>query len=175
MDNCRITIRDVADDVGISFGSCEAIFTNVLGMKRAAAEIVPKLLSFVQQQRCMDIAQEKLMMFNGSPDLLWWRIIGVWLKTKSNHRNGSVKKSQSWKKHVKFGQMWKFCSLFSSIAMACCIMKSCHWVVRSIRNTTLKLCFYCAKQFVRKGTELWENQSWILHNDNAPAYTSMFV
>ena len=39
LDNRRITIREVADDVGISFGSCQAIFTGVLCMKRAAASI----------------------------------------------------------------------------------------------------------------------------------------
>ena len=32
LDNRRITIREVAYDVGISFGICQAIFTNVLGM-----------------------------------------------------------------------------------------------------------------------------------------------
>ena len=45
-DNRRITIREVADDVGISFCSCQAIFTDVLVMKRSAAKIVPKLLNF---------------------------------------------------------------------------------------------------------------------------------
>ena len=45
-DNRRIAIREVADDVGILFGSCQAIFTDVLGMKHAAAKIVPKLLHF---------------------------------------------------------------------------------------------------------------------------------
>ena len=48
MDKCRITIREVADDVGISFGSCQAIFTHILGMKRAAVKIVTKLLNFVE-------------------------------------------------------------------------------------------------------------------------------
>ena len=37
LDNHRITIREIAYDVGISFKSCQAIFTNVLGMKHAAA------------------------------------------------------------------------------------------------------------------------------------------
>ena len=46
LDNRRITIKEVADDVGISFRSCQAIFTDVLGLKRAAAKIVPKLLNF---------------------------------------------------------------------------------------------------------------------------------
>ena len=45
--------------------------------------------------------------------------------------------------------MWKFCSQFSSFAMAWYIMNSCHKVVRSIKYITLKLCADCAKQFVR--------------------------
>ena len=49
LDNRQITIREVADDVGISFGSCQAILTDVLGMKRAAAKIVPELLNFQQK------------------------------------------------------------------------------------------------------------------------------
>ena len=34
LNNRRITIKEVGHDVGISFGSCQAIFTDVLGMKR---------------------------------------------------------------------------------------------------------------------------------------------
>ena len=48
-DNRGITIREVADDIGIWFGSHQVIFTDVLGMKRAAAKIVPKLLNFKQK------------------------------------------------------------------------------------------------------------------------------
>ena len=73
-DNRRITIRKVADDLGISFGSRQRIFTDVLGMKRAATKIVTKLLSFEQIQRSMNIAQ--LTMFNDDPDLLKKVIIG---------------------------------------------------------------------------------------------------
>ena len=51
LDNHRITIRAVADGVGISFGSCQAIFTDFLGMKRAAEKIVPKLLN-ISLRRC---------------------------------------------------------------------------------------------------------------------------
>ena len=38
LDIHRISIREVTDDVGISFGSCQTIFTDVLGMKPAAAK-----------------------------------------------------------------------------------------------------------------------------------------
>ena len=46
LDNRRITITEVADDIGIWFGSCQASFTDVLGLKHAAAKIVPRLLNF---------------------------------------------------------------------------------------------------------------------------------
>ena len=46
----RITIREVADDVGISFGSCQAIFADVLGMKRRAEKIVPKCSKNFEQK-----------------------------------------------------------------------------------------------------------------------------
>ena len=68
--NRRIIIRVVADDVGIWFSSCQGIFTDVLGMKRAAANIVPKLLNFEQKQPRMDIGQEMSTTFNNDPDLL---------------------------------------------------------------------------------------------------------
>ena len=75
---------------------------------------------------------------------------------------------------VKFGQIWRFCPLFSSIAMSQCIMNSCHKVVRSIRNTTLKYAPIC-EAIRKKCTELWKNQSWILHHNNSPAHTSRLV
>ena len=52
------------------FDSCQAVFKEVLGMKHAAAKIVPKLLNFKQKQRRMDIAQEMLTTFNDYADFL---------------------------------------------------------------------------------------------------------
>ena len=49
LDNRRITIREVAGDVGLPFVSCQAIFTDVLGTQSAAAKMVPKLLNFDQK------------------------------------------------------------------------------------------------------------------------------
>ena len=46
LHNRRITIREITDDVGISYVSCQAIFTNVLNMKRAAAKIAPHAKQF---------------------------------------------------------------------------------------------------------------------------------
>ncbi|KYN44224.1 hypothetical protein ALC56_01346 [Trachymyrmex septentrionalis] len=38
--NRRITVREVAEDLNISIGSCHSIFTNDLGMRRVAAKFV---------------------------------------------------------------------------------------------------------------------------------------
>ena len=49
LDNRGISslhIRQIVDDVGTAFGPCETIFTDVSGMKSAAAKIIPKLLNF---------------------------------------------------------------------------------------------------------------------------------
>jgi hypothetical protein len=42
MNDHRITKREVADEVGISIGSCHIIISNVSGMKRVAAKFIPK-------------------------------------------------------------------------------------------------------------------------------------
>ena len=58
--NRRITIREVAENLNISIGSCHSIFTNDLGMARVAPKFVPKLLNFDQKQHHITIAQEIL-------------------------------------------------------------------------------------------------------------------
>ena len=42
----------------------------VLGMKRAAAKIIPKLLNFAQKQCRINIAQDILTTYNDDQDLL---------------------------------------------------------------------------------------------------------
>ena len=76
MNDRRITIREVADDFGISISSCHKIFLNVLCMKCVAAKFVPKLLNFEQKQWRMEVAQESLNEVNDDAELLKRIIIG---------------------------------------------------------------------------------------------------
>ncbi|KYQ55784.1 hypothetical protein ALC60_02906 [Trachymyrmex zeteki] len=70
LKNRRITIREIVDDLNISFGSCQSILTDVLGMTRVSAKFVPKLLNLDQKQCRMNIAQDMLNDVNDDPDLL---------------------------------------------------------------------------------------------------------
>ncbi|KAG5330275.1 SETMR methyltransferase, partial [Acromyrmex charruanus] len=69
--NRRITVREVAEDLNISIGSCHSIFTNDLGMRRVAAKFVPKLLNFDQKQHREFLAKNNTLMPQPpySPDL----------------------------------------------------------------------------------------------------------
>jgi hypothetical protein len=43
--NRRLTITEIAEDVGVSFGSCQAILTEKLSMHRVAVKFVPRGLT----------------------------------------------------------------------------------------------------------------------------------
>jgi hypothetical protein len=47
--NRRLAVREVAKEAGISTGSCHTILTEDLGMHRASAKSVPRLLTYDQR------------------------------------------------------------------------------------------------------------------------------
>jgi DNA-binding Lrp family transcriptional regulator len=54
----RLTIREIAEEVNISFGSCQAILTEDLAMRRVAAKFVPRLLSDDQKSQRLEVCEE---------------------------------------------------------------------------------------------------------------------
>ena len=55
-NNRRLTVREIADDCGISVGSCDAILTDDLHMKSVCAKVVPRLLTHDQCEQHQTIA-----------------------------------------------------------------------------------------------------------------------
>ena len=56
-DNSRLTVREIADDCGISVGSCDAILTNDLHMKRVWVKFVWRVLTDDQRERRQTIGR----------------------------------------------------------------------------------------------------------------------
>jgi len=54
----RLTVREIADDCGISVGSCDAILTDDLHMKRVCTTFVPRLLTDDQREQRQTIARD---------------------------------------------------------------------------------------------------------------------
>jgi len=57
-NNRRLTVREIADDCGICVGSCEAILTDDLHIKRVCAKFVPRLLTDDQREQCQTISRD---------------------------------------------------------------------------------------------------------------------
>ena len=68
--NRRLTVREVADEVSISIGSCHQIFTEKLQMCRVSAKFVPRLLTDDQKENRVEISQELLANANGNENFL---------------------------------------------------------------------------------------------------------
>ena len=72
-------------------------------------------------------------------------------------------------KQDKWGQMWKWCSLFFSM-----FEESCTWN-SFLPGQTVNQEFYLEilrglrENVQRKSPELWKSGDWFLHDDNAPA------
>ena len=60
MQDRRITVRELADKMGVSIGSVHTILTADLGLRRVSAKFVPKLLRMEEKQLRLEIAQDML-------------------------------------------------------------------------------------------------------------------
>jgi len=60
MQDRRITVRELADEVGVSIGSVHTILTADLGLRRVSVKFVPKLLTMEQKQFRLEITQDML-------------------------------------------------------------------------------------------------------------------
>ncbi|XP_070395471.1 histone-lysine N-methyltransferase SETMAR-like [Dermacentor albipictus] len=65
-----VTIREIAEDVGIRTFSAHSIMTQDMAMKRVAAKFMPKLLTVQQKQLGVEVSQYMLDSTNSDPDLM---------------------------------------------------------------------------------------------------------
>ena len=55
----HLTIREVAEDVGISFGTCQKILTEDLQIRRVSAKFVPRILTAEQNDDRVSVSEPK--------------------------------------------------------------------------------------------------------------------
>jgi len=67
---CRLTVREVAEELSISKTVCHEILTENLGMHSSAAKFVPRLLTDDQKQNRVDVSQELLDQANDDDNFL---------------------------------------------------------------------------------------------------------
>ncbi|UYV72414.1 hypothetical protein LAZ67_9003006 [Cordylochernes scorpioides] len=180
--NRRITVREVAEDLNISIGSCHSIFINDLGMRRVAAKFVPKLLNCDQKQHRMNIANEMLDSVRDDPNLLQRVITGdeAWVygydvETKAQ--------SSQWKLPHE-PRPKKARQVQSNVKVLLTVFFDCRGVVhheflpqgRTVnKEYYLQVMCNLSEAIRQKHPDLWKNKNWLLHHDNAPAHTLLLV
>ena len=79
-ENRRLTVREVADEVHISIGSCHQIFSEKIQMRSVSAKFVPRLLTDDQKENRVENSQEMLADANGNENFLKSTITGdLWV------------------------------------------------------------------------------------------------
>jgi hypothetical protein len=76
LENQQITIRELSDELGLSFGSIQSILTEEMGMKCFSVKFVPKVLIVQQKETYLAVARDWLHCADQDEDFMKTLIIG---------------------------------------------------------------------------------------------------
>ena len=68
--HCRLTVRMIADELGMNSEKVWRIIKKDLGMRKICAKMVPRLLNEGQRERHVQVCQDILEQFETEPNLL---------------------------------------------------------------------------------------------------------
>jgi len=74
--NRRLTIRELSVKVGVSYGTCQAIMTQDLNMRRVAAKFVLRILTAKQKEWCLSVATNMLQEAESDENFMGQIIMG---------------------------------------------------------------------------------------------------
>lgn len=175
----RLTRRDIADIVGISEGSASTILREHLGLKRVKSRMVPKFLNFMEKDRRVKICEEMLSGYENvtkriiTGDETWiyaydpettdqsseYRVRGEPRPKKPRQSRSKIKVMMT----VFFDYQGVVHSEFLPPGQT--VNKTYYLgVMRRLREAIRK-----------KRPDLWKNNSWFMHHDNAPSHTALVL
>ena len=178
-NNRRLIVREISDDCGISVGSCDAILTDDLHMKRVCAKFVPRLLTDDQREQRQKIAGDLLERSCEHVQFLKNIVTGdeSWVygydpetKQQSSQWKGPSSPRPKKGRQVRSKTKVMLLAFFDSEGIVHheyapdgqTINKEFYLeVLRRLRESVR-----------RKRPEKWRDSDWILHHDNASARTS---
>jgi len=180
--NRRLTVREVAEEVGICRSSCHLILTDKLKMRCVAAKFVPRLLTDAQKEKRVTVSQEMLDRPNADENYLKNVITGdeTWLygyddetKVQSSQWMGKLsprpKKVRQSRSNVKVMLTvffyWKGIAHYDFVPRGETVNKEFYINVLKHLREAMR----------RKRPEAQTNNTWILYHDNTPAHASLLI
>ncbi|XP_070381694.1 histone-lysine N-methyltransferase SETMAR-like [Dermacentor albipictus] len=179
---CRLTTREIAEEVGIRNFSAHSIMTEDLAMKRVAAKFVPKLLTVKQKQLRVEVSQDMPDSTNSDPDFRntifpgdesW--VYGYDPETKSQ---------SSQRKHSTSLRPMKAREAGRNVEVMLTVFFDSRVVVHrdyTPEGQTITKEYYrdvlCRLRDAvrRKRPELWSTGNWRIHHDNDSAHSSHLI
>jgi hypothetical protein len=179
LEDRRLTVREIADEVGISTGSAHSILTQDLHMCRVVVKFVPKLLLQEQQQLPLEVTRDMLECASGDPQFLKTMITGDETWVYGYDPETKVQSSQ-WK-HSLSPRPKKAERAWSKVKVLLTVFFDYRGIVHysyAPEGQTINkeyyvevICHLC--DAVRcKRPDLWALRNWQLHHDNVPAHSS---
>ncbi|GFV15654.1 mariner Mos1 transposase [Trichonephila clavipes] len=178
----RLSIRAIAETVNINKECVRQILHDNLNMQKVCAKMVLKILTFEQQATRKNVSTDILDVIKNDPNLLkkvitcdesWFFTYDPETKCQSMHwktpTSPRAKKARMSKSKFKAMMIVSF-DIHGIVYL--------HWVPE---GQTINQHYYLEvlgnlRERIRKNRpEMWKEKSWIFHQDNAPAHSTLSV
>ena len=175
----RLTIREVAEEVRIAFGTCQKILTEDLQMRRVTAKFVPRLLTAELKDDCVSVftelrerAQNNLNFVSSviTGDECWvyrYDLDTNQMSSKLNTASSRPKKAWQMKSNVKTMLIAFF--VIDRLVHHKYVPRG-RMVNKDFYTTVLQ---HLRDAVCRHHPEKWHFGNWILHHGNAPAHRAV--
>ena len=178
----QLTVRMIADELEINHDSVWKIITEDLGMRKICAKMVPKLLNDDQKERRVEVCQGILGHLQTEPDLLQRVITGdqSWifeydLETKHQSLQWKCtssprpKKARQSRSKIKL-MLMAFFDTREIVHME--FLPQSQTVNQHVYKEILRRLLRSVRE---KRRELWQDNAWLLHQDNAPVHNALSI
>ena len=147
----RRTIHDIAEEVGIGYGTCQRVLTEEMGVHRVAAKFVPRTLRADQKQQRVTFCTELRQLASDNETLSrvitgdesW--IYGYDSETKQQSYQWKAPRHQGQKKPDRWKSMSTAWLLLSLTSRGLCTKNFSQHAKLWIPSSTAKFCGVCVK------------------------------
>jgi hypothetical protein len=159
---------EVAEEVGISTGSCHTILVEDLGMHQVSVKFVPNSWLMISKEQMTKIFWKMSLPVTGCG-------FTVKVLKSNNPHTGRVLLWLTPRKHDRCACEWKQCCLFSFNHQGTVHYEFDPEGQTINQDVSLAVLRRLRDAVRRKQPEMWTAGSWLLQHNNAPTHTALSI